>query len=78
MDKSNPTYAKVKFPNDPKEHLYDLYKTKLGVHTSDMWYDIACHTDNNFKVAGEIENWAKDAEVGQSYSLAGINISITT
>lgn len=78
MDKFKPIYAKVTFPDDLSEHTYDLYKTKLGIHTSDMWYDIACHTDNNFKVAGEIENWAKGAEVGQSYSLAGIDINIVS
>lgn len=71
MDSNDtPTFAEVKFIVNGKivaEKRYDLFKTKLGVHNSDMWYDISCHTDNDFNLASEVEEWAKDAAVGSAY-----------
>lgn len=65
-----PIFADVQFFKGDKivtEKRYDLYKTKLGVHNSDMWYDISCHTNNDFNLAAEVEEWAKEAAVGSAY-----------
>jgi hypothetical protein len=62
---------------DRQEIKYDLYKTKLGVHNSDMWYDISCYTDNDFTFAGEIEEWAKEAQVGEEYKTDKLVVKIS-
>ena len=54
----------------------EAYKTKLGVHNSDMWYDISCHTGNDFVLAGKVEEWAKDAAIGSTYIAGPVSIKI--
>lgn len=62
---------------DNQEIKYDLFKTRLGIHSSDMWYDISCYTNNDFKLAGEIEEWAKTAQVGEEYKTDKLVVKIS-
>lgn len=79
MSSETPIYANVQFLKDGNvisEKQFDLYKTKLGVRTSDMWYAIVCHTNDDFELASKIEEWAKDADVGKTYSANSVRVKI--
>ena len=70
-------FAEIQFSDEPSNlYRYDLFKTKLGVTTTDMWYDICCHTSNDFALADSINLWAKSANVGDIYSIKGVQIKI--
>ena len=79
MSKETPTYADVQFldnGNTVSEKRFDLYKTKLGVRTSDMWYAIVCYTNDDFALASSIEEWAKTAPVGNTYASGKVRVTI--